>query len=110
MPACRYVEEMGSAGVTPEVNLWESVSCMPPPSVNKAAHSGFKTQIRHHPKSSTRVSVAPQKDLRPPKIFLKKTFMPCKSLLIKFCFTFVEAVLICVLMLLDVTKVTLLLF
>ena len=33
-----------SAGVTPEVNLREHVTHMPPPSVNKAAYSGFETQ------------------------------------------------------------------
>ena len=44
-----------SAGIAPEV-----------PSVNQAAHSGFETQRRHHQKSKTWVSVAPQKDL--PKI------------------------------------------
>ena len=33
-----------SAGVTPEVNLREHISCMPLPSVNKAAHSGIETQ------------------------------------------------------------------
>ena len=57
MPACRYVEENGSAamlatkrsaGVTPEVNLGECVTGMPPPSTNKAAHSGIETQRRHH--------------------------------------------------------------
>ena len=46
----RYVEETISAGmlatkrwagVTPEVNLRESVICTSLPSVNKAAHSGF---------------------------------------------------------------------
>ena len=49
-----------SAGVAPEVNLWVCVTHMPPPSVNKAAHSGFETQRRHHQKSKTGVSVAPQ--------------------------------------------------
>ena len=38
------------------------VTCTPPPSVNKAAHSGFEIQ-RCHQKSKTRVSVAPQKGL-----------------------------------------------
>ena len=60
MPACRYVEEIGSsamlaakrsAGVTAEVNLSEHVTHMPLPSANKAAHSGFETQRRHHQKS-----------------------------------------------------------
>ena len=32
----------GLAGVTPEVNLKECVICMPLPSMNKAAHSGFE--------------------------------------------------------------------
>ena len=31
------------AGVAPEVNLRECISHMPPPSPNKAAHSGFET-------------------------------------------------------------------
>ena len=31
-------------GVAPEVNLMKCISCMPPPSVNKAAHSVFETQ------------------------------------------------------------------
>ena len=44
MPATRYVENNGSAavlsakssaGVTPEVNLRECVTCTPPPSTNK---------------------------------------------------------------------------
>ena len=65
MPACRYVEEISSAamltlkrlaGVAPEVNLRKHVTCMPLPSANKAAYSGFETQ-----KSKTGVSVAPQK-------------------------------------------------
>ena len=37
-----------SAGFTPEVNLREHTSCTPLSSVNKAAHSGFETQWRHH--------------------------------------------------------------
>ena len=32
------------AGVAPEMNLREYVACMPPPSANKAAHSGFETK------------------------------------------------------------------
>ena len=57
MPACMHVEEMGlaamlatkrSTGVAPEVNLGEHVTCLPLQSVNKAAHSGFETQRRHH--------------------------------------------------------------
>ena len=72
MPAHRYLEENGSAamlaakrlaGVAPEMNIRECVTCMPPPSVNKTAHSGFETQRRHHQRSKTGVSMAPQKGL-----------------------------------------------
>ena len=42
-----------SAGIAPELNLREHISCMPPPSVNKAAHSGFETQ-RMSPKVQNR--------------------------------------------------------
>ena len=69
MPAHRYMVENGlaamlatkrSGSVTPEMNLREHVKCMPPPSVNKAGHSGFETpQRRHHQKSKTGVSMAP---------------------------------------------------
>ena len=55
-----------SAGVTPEV------ARMPLPSVNKAVHSGFETQMRRHQKSKTGESVAPQKGLMSFKKFLKK--------------------------------------
>ena len=58
-----------SAGVTPEVNLKERISCIPLPSTNKAAHSGFETQRRFHQKSRTGVSVAQQKGLMSSKIF-----------------------------------------
>ena len=44
---------------------------MPLPGANQAAHSGFKTQTRHHQKSKTGVSVALQKGLMSPKILLK---------------------------------------
>ena len=47
-------------GVTPEVNLREHISHTPPPSVNKAAHSGFETQRRYDKKYKTGVSVALQ--------------------------------------------------
>ena len=60
------------AGVTPEVNVRECVTCMPLPSANKAAHSIFETQRRHHQKSKTGVSVAPQKGLMSAKVFFKK--------------------------------------
>ena len=81
MPGHRYVEEISStamlatkrlAGVAPEVNLMEYVTCMPLPSMNKPAYSGFKTQRRHHQKSKTGVSEAPQKGLMSSKIFFKK--------------------------------------
>ena len=53
MPAHGYVEEIDLAAilatkwlvdVSPEVNLMERVTHTPPPSTNKAAHSGFETQ------------------------------------------------------------------
>ena len=81
MPACRYVEEIGSAamlaakrsaGVTPEVNVKEHVTPMPPQSTNKAANSSFETQRRHHQKSKTGMSVAPQKGLMSSKHLRKK--------------------------------------
>ena len=59
------------AGVTPDVNLKEYLSCTPLPSVNKAIHSSFETQGRHHQESKTGVSVAPQKGIMSSKIFLK---------------------------------------
>ena len=74
MPAHSYVEEIDLAamlatkrlaGVRPEVNLKEHVTCTPLPKMNKAAHSGFETQ-RCHQSSKTGVSVALQKDLCPP--------------------------------------------
>ena len=61
------------AGITPEVNLPEHVTCAPPPSVNGAAHSGFETQGRCHQKSKTGVSVAPKKGLVSSKNIVKKT-------------------------------------
>ena len=72
MPAHRYVEENDLAVVlatkrlasdAPELNLRELTSCMPLPSASKAVHSGCETQRRHHQKSKTEVSVAPQKGL-----------------------------------------------
>ena len=63
---CLVMEENGLAtmldaerlaGVAPEVNFRECVTCMALPSVNKAAHSGLETQSRHHQKSKTGVSV-----------------------------------------------------
>ena len=55
-----------SAGITPEV------TCMPLPSANKAAHSGFETQSRCHHKSKIGISVAPQKGLMSSINFPKK--------------------------------------
>ena len=52
------------AGVTPEVNLRECISHTPPPSANKAAHSGFEIQRCHQ--------WPHKKDLCPPKFFLKR--------------------------------------
>ena len=62
MPAHRYMEER-SAGVTPQANIRECVTCTPPPRKNKAAHSGFETQRRRPQKSKTGASVAFQKGL-----------------------------------------------
>ena len=71
IPPHRYVEENSSvamltakrsAGVTPEVNFKKDVTHMPPPSANKAAHSGLKTHRRHH-QSKTEVSVIHKKYL-----------------------------------------------
>ena len=61
-----------SKGVTPEVNLRECIAHMPPPSVNKAAHSGFKTQRRCHQKSETEGISGPKMDMCPLKSFFKK--------------------------------------
>ena len=48
---------------------------VPPPSVNKAAHSGFEPQ-RSHQKSKTGVSVVPQKGLMSSNFFLKSPYLP----------------------------------
>ena len=52
-------------------NLRECTS-WPPPSANKAAHSGFETQRRRHQKCKTGVSVAPQGGHVSTKFFFKK--------------------------------------
>ena len=62
---------------------------MPLPSVNKAAHSGFETQRRHHRKSKTGVSVAPQKDLCPTRI-LKEILTWCHNFYYWLCILFVQ--------------------
>ena len=56
--------------VTRKVNVRKCLSHMPPPTVNKAANSGFETQRIYHQKSKTGVSVVQQMDMRPTK-FLK---------------------------------------
>ena len=62
-----------SAGVAPEVNLGVCVTHMPPPNVNKTAHSGFEAQRRYHQKSKTGVSVAPRKGHVLQQFFLKNS-------------------------------------
>ena len=62
------VKDQRSAGVTPEVNVRELVTCTPSPSMNKVDHHTFETQRRCHQKSKTGVSVAPQKGLMSSKI------------------------------------------
>ena len=64
------------SSVTPEVNLRECVTPLPLPSSNKAAHSGFETQRRHHQKFETGVSVAPKMDMCPTK---KKIIVKCTN-------------------------------
>ena len=62
-----------SAGVAPEVNLHGHVTCVPMPSVNKAAHSGFETEQKCHEKSK---AVAPQKrHVLQNKFFKKSTLV-----------------------------------
>ena len=79
MPAHSNVEENGlavmwrSAGVAPEVNLREHITCTPLSTTNKAAHFGFETQGRRHQKSKTWVSVAPQKGFMSSKYLKKRT-------------------------------------
>ena len=58
-----------SAGVTPEVNIGECVTCTPLKSVNKAAHSGFESQKTRQEKSKTRGISGPQKGLMTSKYF-----------------------------------------
>ena len=71
MPAHRYVEEKGSATGCQEFHR-ECVTCMLLLSTNKAVHSGFETQRRHHQKFKTGVSVATQKGFMSSKNFWKK--------------------------------------
>ena len=80
MPGRRYVEEIGSAAMLATSRCrtrGESPGCVthtPLPRMNKDAHPAFETQWRHHQKSETGVSVAPQKGLTSSKkfCFLKK--------------------------------------
>ena len=60
-----------SAGVAPDVNLREHISCAPLPTANKAAHSGFETQRRCHQNSKWGVQWPHKKNLCPPIIFKK---------------------------------------
>ena len=82
MPAYSYVEENGSAamlaskrlaGVTSQVNLKERETHTSLPIVNKATYSAFKTKRRHHQKSKTVVSVAPQEGLMSSNFFKKRS-------------------------------------
>ena len=68
-------------GVASEVNLRECISPIPKLSTNKAAHSGFETQRRHHQKSKTGISVAPQKGLMSSKLFFTKIEFELNSIL-----------------------------
>ena len=65
-------------GFAPELNLRDCVTCTPLPGANKAAHSGFETQRRHHQNSKTGVSVTPHKDLCPPKKVEKSWWLPLR--------------------------------
>ena len=56
------------AGVTPEVNLRNSLYAGDK-AHKQRIHPDFETQGRHHQKSKTGVSVAPQKGLMSSKIF-----------------------------------------
>ena len=61
-----------SIGVAPVVNLMEHTSCIPPPSGNKAAHSGFEMQRERHQKSKNRSISDPIKGHVSTKNFKKK--------------------------------------
>ena len=68
----------GLAGVTPELNLREHVTCTLPPSANKAIHSGFETHrprgdITRSPKQ--RYQWPHKKNLCPPNFFIKSEFV-----------------------------------
>ena len=66
----------------PQIQLWmRPRNNNLPPSANKAAHSGFETQRRHHQKSKTEASVAPQKGL----VFSENLFFKKKKII--YCFS-----------------------
>ena len=76
MPACRYVEVVGSAamlatkrsaGFTPDMNIREHVTHLPPTSTNKAAHSDFEML------QNRGISGSIKKGLVSSKFFLKNT-------------------------------------
>ena len=86
MSARRYVEENGFAtmlaakrlaGVAPEINLKEFVTCIPPPNTNKAAHSGFQTQRKCHQNRGIR---GPTKRTYVLQIFFKESSQSSKKL------------------------------
>ena len=52
---------------------------MPPPSANKAAHSGFETRGRCHQTPEIGGISAPQKDQCPPEFFQKKNLQCYKT-------------------------------
>ena len=77
---CRNVDQKGlaamlisiqSAGVTPEVNLRNSLHAGDK-ACKRVIHPGFETQGRHCQKSKTGVSVAPRKGLMSSKKLRKK--------------------------------------
>ena len=77
MLVCKYMDENGSAamlaakrsaGVTPEVNL-KILFTQAMKHACEGSHPGFETQGRHHQKSKTGISVAPQKGLMSSNFF-----------------------------------------
>ena len=80
MFAYKYVDENGlaamlavksTAGAIPKANLREYTSCAALPSADKAAHSGFETQMKHLQKSKIQASVAPPEGHVSTKSYLK---------------------------------------
>ena len=64
----KYVDENGGQEVSHQRGMYIN---MPPPSTNKAAHSGIDTQIIPHEKSKTGLPVATQKERVHQKYFKK---------------------------------------